>query len=180
MSSFTHTRTERHNKMIDDNKYMFMITGAPGSGKSTLAQKLQHKAPKYINPIDRICEADQYFYVVGKGKYAFDPKLLGKAHTWCQNKAKEAMFSGLNLIVSNTNIKPRDRYVYFELAQKYGYKVVYIHLTTQYKNVHDVPDEVVNRMRENYIDLNENEKKLVIDFKDMPSKLWALLVECGL
>lgn len=166
--------------MIDTSKYLFLITGAPGAGKSTLAQKLQHKATKYINPIDVICEADQYFYIVGNGKYAFDPKLLGKAHTWCQNKAKNAMVSGLNLIVSNTNIKPRDRYVYFDLAQKHGYKVVYIHLTTQFKSVHDVPDDVVERMRDNYIELNDKEKELSVKDWERSFELDSLLRDCGL
>lgn len=166
--------------MIDKSKYMFLITGAPGSGKSTLAQKLQHKAPKFINPIDSICEADQYFYVIGHGKYAFNPKLLWKAHNWCQNKAKNAMISGLNLIVSNTNIKPRDRKFYFDLAKDYGYKVVYIHLTTQFKNVHSVPEDVVERMRDNYIELTPSEKELSVEDWERSFELDSLLRDCGI
>ena len=166
--------------MIDNSKYMFLITGAPGSGKSTLAQKLQNNAPKFINPIDSICEADQYFYIVGNGKYAFDTKLLWKAHNWCQNKVKNAMVSGLNIIVSNTNIKPRDRKFYLDIAKSNGYKVVYIHLTTQFKNVHSVPEVVVKHMRDNYIDLTPSEKELVLDAEDMSDELLSLLATCGI
>ena len=65
---------------MDNNKYLFLITGAAGAGKSTLAQKIQEVGSKYIDPIAEICEADEFWYILGKGKYAFDPKLLGR-HT---------------------------------------------------------------------------------------------------
>ena len=61
--------------MTDNSKYMFLITGTPGSGKSTLAQKLQYNSPKFINPIDSICEADQYFYMVWEGRVCFQSKV---------------------------------------------------------------------------------------------------------
>ena len=163
---------------MDENKYLFLITGAAGAGKSTLAGKLQDAAPTYIDPIAEICEADEFFYMLGKGKYAFNPKLLWKAHKWCQNQAEEIMQMGLNLIVSNTNIKPSDRKPYFQLAEKYGYKVVYIHLTTQFKSVHGVPEETVKRMRDNYTDLTDYEKGLCVD-DDIPDELAALLTEVG-
>jgi uridine kinase len=73
---------------MDNNKYLFLITGAAGSGKSTLAQLLENIARRYIDPISEICEADEYWYILGKGKYAFNPKLLWKAHKWCQDNAR--------------------------------------------------------------------------------------------
>ena len=166
--------------MTDNSKYMFLITGTPGSGKSTLAQKLQHNSPKFINPIDSICEADQYFYIVGKGEYAFNPKLLWKAHAWCQSKVKDQMIAGNNVIVSNTNIRPRDRKPYFDMAKTYGYNVVYIHLTTQFKNVHSVPTAVVERMRDNYVELTSSEQDMVLDAEDMSDELCSLLATCGI
>ena len=166
--------------MIDNSKYMFLITGTTGSGKSTLAQKLQYNATKYINQIGSICEADQYFYIVGKGEYAFNPKLLWKAHAWCQSKVKDQMIAGNNVIVSNTNIRPRDRKRYFDLAKTYGYNVVYIHLTNQFKNVHSVPTDVVERMRDNYVELTSSEKDMVLDAEDMSDELCSLLATCGI
>ena len=116
---------------------------------------------------------------MGKGKYAFNPKLLWKAHKWCQDNAKELMAMGLNLIVSNTNIKPSDRKPYFEMATEYGYKVVFIHLTTQFQNQHGVPDEHVKRMRDNYVDLSSDEKALVVKSEEMSDELAELLKKAG-
>ena len=64
------------------------------------------------------------------------------------------------------------------LAEEYGYKVVYIHLTTQYKSVHNVPDAVVERMRESYTDLSDYEKGLVVG-DDMSDELKELLAKVG-
>ena len=164
---------------MDNNKYLFLITGAAGSGKSTLAQLIQNIAKKYIEPIAEICEADEFWYILGKGKYAFNPKLLWKAHEWCQNNAKEVMSHGANLIVSNTNIRPKDRKAYFDMADEYGYKVVFIHLTTQFQNQHNVPDAVVKNMRDNYIDLTSEEKALVVKSDEMSDELNELLKKAG-
>lgn len=163
---------------MDENKYLFLITGAAGSGKSTLAEKLQSVTTGLIEPIADICEADEFWYILGKGKYAFNPKLLWKAHKWCQDQAKEIMAMGLNLVVSNTNIKPADRKPYFDMAKEYGYKVVYIHLTTQFQNQHNVPEDVVKRMRENYIGLTSEEKALTVN-DDMSDELKELLRKVG-
>ena len=164
----------------DNNPYLFLITGAAGSGKSTLAQKIQDNASGLIEPIAEICEADEFWYILGKGKYAFNPRLLWKAHKWCQENAREVMAKGLNLIVSNTNIRPSDRKPYFQMADEYNYKVVYIHLTTQFQNQHNVPDEHVRQMRDNYTDLTSVEKAHVVKSEDMSDELSELLKKVGI
>ena len=164
---------------MDNSKYLFLITGAAGSGKSTLAQKIQDNSKGLIEPISEICEADEFWYILGKGKYAFNPKLLWKAHRWCQGNVKELMAMGLNLIVSNTNIKPSDRKPYFQMSEEYGYKVVFIHLTTQFQNQHNVPDEHVKQMRDNYTDLTSDEKALVVKSEEMSDELKELLKKAG-
>lgn len=164
---------------MDESKYIFIISGAAGSGKSTLAQLIQNIAKKYIEPIAEICEADEFWYILGKGKYAFNPKLLWKAHKWCQDSAREMMMFGVNLIVSNTNIRPKDRKPYFDMAKEYNYKVVYIHLTTQFQNQHNVPDAAVKNMRDNYVDLTSEEKDLVVKSNEMSDELNELLKKAG-
>ena len=162
-----------------DAKYLFLITGAAGTGKSTLAEKLQELAPKYIDPIAEICEADEFWYILGKGKYAFNPKLLWKAHKWCQDNAREVMATGKNLIVSNTNIKPSDRKAYFQMAEEYGYKVVFIHVKTQFQNQHGVPDDSVKRMREGYVAPLFSERQLIVKWDEMSDGLKELLEKAG-
>ena len=164
---------------MDNSKYLFLITGAAGSGKSTLAEKIQDNAKGLIEPIAEIGEADEYWYILGKGKYAFNPRLLWKAHEWCQNNAKNWMILGSNIIVSNTNIKPSYRKPYFNMAREYGYKVVYIHLETQFQNQHDVPEEKVKMMRDNYVGLTSDEKKLVVKSIEMSDELSELLRKVG-
>ena len=164
---------------MDDNRYMFLITGASGAGKSTLAHKLASNANVLIEPISDIREADDYWYILGHGKYKFVPHLLPKAHQWCQDGVRNILDKGLNVIVSNTNIRPRDRAPYFKMAKEYGYKVVYIHLTTQFQNQHNVPDEAVKRMRDNYIDLTPEEKSLVVKSGEMSDELEKLLKKVG-
>ena len=164
---------------MDNNKYLFLITGAAGAGKSTLAEKLQELAPKYIDPIGDICEADEFWYILGKGKYAFNPKLLWKAHKWCQEQAREVMALGVNLVVSNTNIRPSDRKGYFQMADEYGYKVVFIHLTTQFQNQHGVPDKSVENMRNNYVTPTSWEMERIVKSDEMPDGLKELLEKAG-
>lgn len=164
---------------MDNNKYLFLITGAAGSGKSTLAQLLENIARRYIDPISEICEADEFWYILGKGKYAFNPKLLWKAHKWCQNSAREVMSHGANLIVSNTNIRPSDRKAYFDMADEYGYKVVFIHLTTQFQNRHGVPEDAVKRMRNTYIPPTGWELERILKWDDMTDGLKKLLKDAG-
>lgn len=164
---------------MDDAKYLFLITGAAGAGKSTLAEKLQELAPKYIDPIGDICEADEFWYILGKGKYAFNPKLLWKAHKWCQEQVCEVMATGKNVIVSNTNIKPSDRKAYFQMAEEYGYKVVFIHLTTQFQNQHGVPDRSVENMRNNYVNPTGWELERIVKSNEMSDGLKELLKKAG-
>lgn len=164
---------------MDNNKYLFLITGAAGAGKSTLAEKLQELAPKYIDPIGDICEADEFWYILGKGKYAFNPKLLWKAHKWCQEQSREVMAFGVNLVVSNTNIRPSDRKAYFQMADEYGYKVVFIHLTTQFQNQHGVPDKSVENMRNNYVTPTTWEMERIVKSDEMTDGLKELLEKAG-
>jgi predicted kinase len=85
------------------------------------------------------------------------------------------MSHGANLIVSNTNIKPSDRKSYFNMADEYGYKVVFIHLTTQFQNQHGVPDEAVKRMRDTYTSPTGWELERILKWDDMTDDLKKLL-----
>jgi hypothetical protein len=65
------------------------------------------------------------------------------------------------------------------MAKEYGYKVVYIHLTTQFQNQHNVPDTAVKNMRDNYVDLTPDEKRLVVKSSEMSDELEELLTKAG-
>lgn len=165
----------------DNNPYLFLMSGAAGSGKSTLAARIQNLSKTYLDePVMDICEADEFWYILGKGEYAFNPKLLWKAHWWCQREAERHMQNGESVIVSNTNLTPRDRKPYFNLAEKYNYNVVYIHLTTQFQNQHNVPEDVVEKMRARYTDLTSEEREHVLNPDGMDDDLKELLRKAGI
>lgn len=127
------------NESVED-KILYIIRGVPGSGKSTLAHKLT----------DNVVEADQYFYD-DKGNYNWSADKLNQAHNWCYNTVKKYMEESRDKIaVANTFVKNRDYKRYVELAKEFGYKVDIRTCTGNYQNIHNVPDETVERMRSKF------------------------------
>ena len=127
-------------------KKLLLIIGIPGSGKSTLANKIKSENPDFADA--NVWEADMFF--IKDGEYNFNPNILGAAHHWCQAKVKSDMILGLNVIVSNTNLTPMERRPYIKLAKEYGYEVEVIECNVGFKNIHDVPDETIERMKKKY------------------------------
>ena len=119
---------------------LYIIRGVSGSGKSTLAHKLT----------DNVVEADQYFYGA-KGNYIWSADKLNQAHNWCFYTVKKYMEEGRDKIaVANTFVKNRDYKRYVELAKEFGYKVDIRTCTGNYQNIHNVPDETVEKMRSKF------------------------------
>jgi len=116
-----------------------LVRGASGSGKSTLVEK---EYPNYFH-----LETDMYWYYED-GTYKFDPTQLATAHKWCQTETLKALESGRNVVVANTFIKEWEIEPYLEMARKLNIHPTIIRLTAQYDNVHGVPLEVVERMRD--------------------------------
>ena len=137
-------------------KTLIILRGAPGSGKSTFAQRLidQFKS--------KGCTAESFeadnFYMDKDGNYNWDASKLGLAHKWCQESVANAMKRSVDaVIVANTNIRKRDVDTYIGIGKNNGYDEVQIfRLTNKFDNVHEVPAEVVQRMRDT-IEPVENE-----------------------
>lgn len=116
---------------------LVLIRGLPGSGKSTLA-----KAMTSHNHI----EADMYFVRPDEG-YVFDPSKLRAAHGWCQSEARKLLETGRNVVVSNTFTQKWEMQPYIDMAASLNIPIRIIEATGNFKNVHGVPDEAIERMR---------------------------------
>ena len=122
-------------------KNLFLIRGLPGSGKSTLAASLSNI---------RI-EADQFF--MEGGNYHFDRAKIGEAHAWCQNRTKAYMeMNQSSIAVSNTFTQEWEMEPYHKMAEEHGYQVFSIIVENRHegKNVHGVPDEVLENMKNRF------------------------------
>lgn len=120
---------------------LYIITGIAGAGKSTLARKMieEGKASEF-------CEADHEM-VDKKGNYLFDPKRLGYCHTTCQQRVENCMRLESDVIVSNTTLTKKEARPYIEMANLYVYEVEIIHLTTEFKSIHEVPLATLQYMK---------------------------------
>ena len=121
-------------------KTLYIVRGLPGSGKSSLAKKVS----------ESVYSADDFF-TNKKGEYNFNAKLLGKAHEWCWGKVRDAMFIGANAVaVANTFTQAWEAEKYYQLAEEYGYSVFVIECQNDFGNVHDVPQESIDAMKERW------------------------------
>ena len=120
-------------------KTLILIRGLPGSGKSTLAKKLRYEH----------LEADMFFEQ--DGEYKFNPALLREAHQWCQERTKQAMrMNWAGIVVSNTFTQRWEMDPYLKLAREHGYTVQIIECKGKFENVHGVPAEAIEKMRQRW------------------------------
>ena len=127
---------------------LIILRGLPGSGKTSFA--------KYMFS-NNVFEADQYFTDTD-GNYNFDATKLHAAHTDCQNRVEKLMQMssttqyGSEIVVSNTATTEKELKPYYDLAEKYEYKVVSLIVENRHdgKNEHGVPDEKLEQMRNRF------------------------------
>jgi predicted kinase len=131
-------------------KILTIVRGLPGSGKSTFAN--------FVWNDYAICEADKFFYDK-EGNYNFDASKLKQAHEWCRNEVETRMKDNQNnpqyypeIVVSNTFTQEWEMQAYFDLAEKYEYKVFSVIVENRHgnKNIHGVPDDTLKRMKDRF------------------------------
>lgn len=123
---------------------LILIRGLPGSGKSTLAKAF---GANYMH-----VETDTYFMV--GSQYEFNVKELPQAHDWCQRTAafylsdiKAGRNGAHGVIVSNTFSQLWEMKPYIEMAKYFGADLLVIEAAGNFKNVHGVPDAVIEKMK---------------------------------
>lgn len=126
-------------------KTLILLRGLPGSGKSTLAKQLFNNG--YAHK-----EADMFF-VDSEGNYKFEPSKIKDAHAWCKDETEFLMkYEHSRVVVSNTFTREWEMDSYYELAKKYGYRVVSLIVENRHngENVHGVPLEKIEEMEDRF------------------------------
>jgi plasmid replication initiation protein len=97
-------------------------------------------------------EADMYF-IDENGSYHFDVTSLREAHAWCQEEVEFVMeYEHTPVVVSNTFTQEWEMKDYYELAEKYGYRVHSMVVENRHGgiNSHGVPDETLEKMKNRF------------------------------
>jgi len=115
------------------------VRGLPGSGKSTTAKKLLGDGAIHL-------ETDMFWGV----PYDFDSSCLDIAHAWCQGAVAKELYSGMDVVISNTFVNRKEFIPYLKLAVRFGHLVNVVECTGSYGSIHSVPEHAINRMRDNW------------------------------
>ena len=137
-----------------------IIRGLPGSGKSTLAESIKNSHTKHV-------EADM-FHLNEYGDYYFDRNRLKNAHAWCLLETERLMYCGNDVVVSNTFTTKKEIMPYIDLANKLVVPVQIIICSGNYKSIHNVPNEVIEAMKNRWEDFKypESVKRIEITEKE--------------
>lgn len=123
------------------DKTLILFRGLPGSGKSTAARVLTTHS----------VAADEFFDLFYGGE--FHQHLLPVAHKWCQDAAEGWMSAGIDKVgVHNTFTRVREMRPYFDLAEKFDYRIITMVVENRHGNesVHGVPIETIDRMENRF------------------------------
>lgn len=119
-------------------KVLVVIRGIPGCGKSSFAKLLDCY----------VCTADDYHMV--DGQYDWKAENAAKAHFECRRKCEEYMkINACTIAIANTNTTMKEMQPYYDMAQKYGYKVFSVIVENRHNGIseHNVPEETLQKMR---------------------------------
>ena len=134
-------------------KRLILLIGIPGSGKSTLAKKLIDKGFHCLNA-DSIRQE-----LYGDASEQGDPK---QVFSILFQQLEDALAKGLDIVVDNTNLNPKQRRPILERATKAGYSDIQLWLLDfplelclerNQARERSVPEDVVANM---FIELNRS------------------------
>jgi predicted kinase len=125
---------------------LILLRGLPGAGKTTLAKVLSDEGKFPVFSID-----DYFTDEMGRYEFRFQENHL--AYKQCEERVGDAMQQGVSkIIVHNTFTMEWEMEPYVKLAAEHSYR---LHVATVEKwhdgtNVHEIPQEHIERMRSKY------------------------------
>ena len=121
---------------------LYLFRGVPGSGKTTAAEAL----------CENVVSADDFFINPETGKYEFDGSRIKNAHEWCRQVVRNLIVAGKDVAVANTFTREWEMEDYYKMAEAFDYKVFSFVVENRHGgyNVHGVPGEKVQQMRERF------------------------------
>ena len=81
------------------------------------------------------------------GSYLYEDSKMQKAINWCQNRTRNALLQGHNVVVANTFCRGLEWECYVGMAINLGANLRFVEAVGCYKSVHNVPVERIERMR---------------------------------
>lgn len=115
-----------------------LIRGCPGSGKSTFAKTF----PSYHLEADMAVTKDN--------QYQWKPETVKQSHQFTKELVERIMEFGADVTISNTFTMKKEIQPYLDLAAEYCYKVEIYRCTGQFGNVHSVPVEALEKMKNRF------------------------------
>lgn len=122
---------------------LIIVRGLPGSGKSTFAAAMANTILFGAH-----IEADMFFE--GERGYSFDASKLPIAHEWCLKRTETLLNECRVVFVSNTFSRRWEYEPYVKLAEALNVPCHVLTMTGNYGNVHGVPVEAIERMRQRW------------------------------
>jgi len=122
-----------------------ILRGLPGSGKSTLA--------KTFNTVH--LESDQF--LITDGKYLWTPERLQAGIEKMYELVCQCVDHKIDVTISGVFSKRKAFKRYVDLAEKHGYDLTVIKCCNDFGNIHDVPTNILENMKNIWQDFEGEE-----------------------
>jgi predicted kinase len=126
---------------------LIILRGLPGSGKTTLASVLSEGGTYPVFSVDD-------YFTDENGHYEFRFQENHLAYKQCEEGVRTAMQQGApKIILHNTFTMEWEMEPYFKLASEHDYRLHVLTVENRHgsANVHDIPEEHIERMRAKYV-----------------------------